>query len=270
MSLDDHSHFYEVLDSLETVGVVSRVRARIRSTGVPVIINRLGEDFVQRAEMKIVTDLKRWGPVRNPRLPLLIDAWQCDGRIEFAMIEQKGIALNDRDGHLAFAHSRLGVTMEVVFQTLMALSALQDAGVSHETLRARCFEVLKDGTITMRGHGLLERLNSHTKSKGTEAEGTFVLSSNLMRHDVGDWALAVGECLSGKMLADLDGLATPLLSPPVFENAKTEIRRAITDKSLADFVVRALGCRGIQEAEFDSALDARKAFQREFPKAARP
>ncbi|MCB2154310.1 hypothetical protein KQI84_05450 [bacterium] len=270
MSLADHSNFYEVLDALDTVGVISRVKARIRTSGAPVLIYRLPEEGSSKHEVKILNDLKRWGTVRNPRLPMMIDAWQADGRIEYAQIEYSGTSLNDPAGHGPLMNSRRGLEMEVVWQSLNAIRALHDASVSHEHLRRDSFEILRDGTVYLRDNGLLHCLNSQLAKGGSQSDIGFMLSSNLMRHDVGDWALTITECLSGQSLANLDDLETPLLPPHIYEGAVTQLRRTFKEPDLANFMERALACRGKEEPEFGNAIDARKAFEKEFPKVVRP
>jgi len=263
--LDHHDH-YTLGDRLEPLAGVERSICSEITLGNPFVFHSLvaGDTGARRPEIE--RQLRLWGAVRHPRLPLLVDAWFHEDRVEWVTTEEGGDPLGSPESMGAIGRGPSFTTAphpeeEIAWQTLEALAALHEQGISHRALRMECYRVTQAGQVMLWEWALCARL-ARTVS---EAPGgmRFELSTNLLGRDVADWGLMMAELLSGQQFIDHGVIGEPPEMEPSADTlsaAQDTLRARLSKGPFLDFIAKAIEGRREAHRGFPNALEARGAF----------
>ncbi len=258
----DRANLYEMVGSLPTAGDTHRAEARVRSSGARVILHRIEVDDPGALDV-ISGPLQRFAAIRDPRIPRVIDAWQTDNYIFYVTLEYFGEPLRSPASRHIFKGRNQNFIFQAAYQTLSALAALHDQVTTHRNVNVDCFLVTKTGLIFMQNHGLAFRVSRMVAvTSSLKSPDGILLASNLMGFDVADWAAMIASMVAGVPILDPSLFIDSSPVPEQVSLAAKQIKQLVIDKTLADFLVRALQARANETGGFENAVEALAEFNK--------
>lgn len=255
---------YEVdTSTTEQVGSIERSKATVKSTGSQIYFHRIDKATNLISLEDLFSKINSFCRVRDPRVPMLTDAWEDEGSIEFVLLEQEGVALNSPESRQILKRLNRNFGFEVTYQTLATIAALHDQNATHRHIMKEAFIVHETGLIYLKDHGLLGRINKilNDERDGGDGVTSFQLASNLSGFDVADWACMVASILLGESILDPSHrLERENVEPEAVAMAQKQITKSMNDNAISKFLVKCLQSRADTVGGFDNASDALKAF----------
>jgi hypothetical protein len=258
----DHSLHYEIVAQLKPEGPIERFQARHASCGSPVILHRfpLGDVDLEAVQR----DIQRFAQIRDPRLPLLTDAWVSNGSFEFAWIAHDKWELQAREARVELEQLPRGYIHQVATQTLSALRVLHENSLAHQGFEAPCFTVLPGGLVFLKRPGMLVRLLSSLENDGRFGGG-FQLASNLYSQDVAQWACLVATVAGGIDILTAEERDVTGVTMATIERARGAIRSNVADRALQVLLNTALDAWEPDGRGFENAAQAWDELCKSFP-----
>ncbi len=262
----DHHDHYTVTQALPVLVGVERSACTEITLGVSLVLHRLAVSEAHTRQQEIERQLRLWGAVRHPRLPLLVDAWFHGESIEWVTTDSGGDPLGSPESVAPLGRgpsftSSVTTDDEIAWQTLDALAALHEQGISHRALRAECFRVTPEGLVFLWEWALCARLSRLVSEPAGGMR--FELSTNLLGRDVADWGLMMAELLTSRQFISRGPVGEPPdldPSPDTLFAAQEALRAKYGRGALLDFMVRAIDGRREAHRGFPNAMEARAAF----------
>jgi hypothetical protein len=262
----DHHDHYTPGERLAPLAGVERCFCTEITLGARLIFHSLhaGEMAPRRSEIE--RQFRLWGGVRHPRLPLLVDAWYHDGHVEWVTTSEDGDPLGSPEGMGPIGRSpSFGVTVspeeEIGWQTLDALAALHEQGISHRALRREAYCVTRSGMVFLWEWALCARMAQIIADPPGGMR--FELSTNLLGRDVADWGLMMAELVTGSQFTDHGPVGEPPTldpSPDTLAAAQEAARHRLPKGPFSDFINKAIDGRREAHRGFPNATEARAAF----------
>ncbi|MCC7392384.1 hypothetical protein IT571_08525 [Candidatus Sumerlaeota bacterium] len=260
VELKDQSSLYELNESAGSGPGYEIFHAREKSTGASCYFHRIAvEKGLKETEIQsAIAVLRRYGQLTYARTPRLGDAWMGDGFM--AAIEYKADARPlDPQNNNPFLMPNAFAPHKVAEATLALLCSLHFYGIVNGNLTTASYGVGPLNKIHLIDTGIDRSLvNSFNKAN----DDMFMLSTNLLGHDVAQWALMVITLMMRGSLneSQLDDKWDEIH----FQRVRERISRIFPRQELLQFFMDCLTGFGVNDPKFDSATDAmRKWYDQE-------
>jgi len=256
----DRVSLYELGQQLETRYEIRRHEARVKSTGVRVVVHEIQVDREVLAIEDLFYQAGLYAVLKDPRVPRLIDAWQTEKSLYYVTLEQFGDPLFSKEARLFIESAGKNFIYTASFQSLSALAALHDCNILHRNVSAECFIVTPQGMPFMRHIGLNSRIRRIIDNLSGSADADLMLTANLYGCDVADWAATVASAVCRMPILDPAKRQNDSLIPEQVAVAAKCVIEHVKDKKFADFLVKCMEARADSTGGFENANVAAKAF----------
>ncbi|MCC6546498.1 hypothetical protein IT570_04955 [Candidatus Sumerlaeota bacterium] len=260
VELKDQSAHYDVNESAGSGTGYEIFRAREKSTGAQCFFHRITvEKGVKETEVQsAVAVLRRYGQLTYARTPRVGDAWMGDGFLAAVEFKEEARPLDPQSNN-PFIMPEVFTPQKVVESTLSLLCALHFHGIVNGNLTAASYGIGPLNKVYLIDSGIDRSLvNSFNKAN----DDMFMLSTNLLGHDVAQWALMIITLMMRGSLSEssLDDKWDEMH----FTRVRDRISRLFPQQELLQFFMDCLTGFGVNDPKFDSATDAmRKWYDQE-------
>ena len=261
----DHDATCTVLAELAPLGRVRRWRAR-SPLGAEGVLHRVALDAPGLDRDHLEPQFQRWGSLRSPHAPMLVDAWFTPADAAFLVLEPEAVALDEPSSVALLDGGVRGYAREASRQALAALAALHEFNISHRRLSLRCFGTAPGGVVVLRDWGLCGRIERLVEQERVAASALQLTTSHMAR-DVADWAAAMGELLLGAEVLPEGVRQADEPDEARVSAAASRLLEEIADEPLAALLADCLRAHVMRSPRFDSALEALDAFPKGPPPA---
>lgn len=230
-------------------------RALELSTGSPCFYHRIESQkgLSSTAEQAILATMRRYGLMRAPRTPRLVDGWIAEDHIGFVEFKEDGVPLGLTNNPFRDTARHRPDYFE---DTLHLMVAMNRCNIVHSALSPACFVTGRQGKIFLDDTGVDRAL---VRCATADGASQFTLANNLSGLDVAQWAslslwLHTGEPLIEQTLAERwDAYELEQAVKKLRSHRLGEEPTAFFERCLNGFVGTA--------PLYDSAIDALKAWQ---------
>ncbi|MEO8376484.1 MAG: hypothetical protein ABI579_02350 [Candidatus Sumerlaeota bacterium] len=260
VELKDQSSHYDVSESVSSGSGYEVFRARENSTGAPCFFHRISvETGVKETELQsAVAVLRRYGQLTYARTPRVVDAWMAEGFLGAVEYKEEARPLDPQTNN-PFSMPNVFKPHKIVESTLSLLCSLHFHGIVNGNITPASYGIGPLNKIFLMDSGLDRSLvNSFNKAN----DDMFMLSTNLLGHDVAQWALMIITLMMRGSISEssLDDKWDEMH----FRRVRDRISRVFPRPELLQFFMDCLAGFGVNDPKFDSATDAmRKWYDQE-------
>ncbi|MDX1973516.1 MAG: hypothetical protein SFY68_13380 [Candidatus Sumerlaeia bacterium] len=258
---ESRTNLYTITGEPETRVHIQRVSAQVTEVGTPVYLHTIQLAGKELEALEFFASIQTFTNVRDPRVPMLIDAWQEGTGVQFVTLELNGFPIDSSEAQGILSSHGNQLLDEIGYQTLATLAVLHSQNATHRRVRKEVFAVHETGFIFMKDCGLLDRLQNLASQQFDDAPGGMLLASNLAAYDVVDWAAMMATMITRVPILDPSRRKSEEeLLPEEVDQAQRQLIQLMGETPMAIFLNKCLQARADNVPVFDQAGDALKHY----------
>jgi hypothetical protein len=207
----------------------------------------------ETARQSAIATIRRYGLLRAPRTPRLVNGWIADDHFVAIEYKEQGTPISQANNPFTEHGRNKG---EVFLESLQLMVAMNRCNIIHGQVEPSTFITGPQGKIFLNDTGLDRAL---VRCARTNAASQFTLANNLSGLDVAQWAFAMLSLYTGSSL--LEGSLAERWDAFEFEQAVKKLQRVELAPEVYAFFERCLRGYTGEAPLFDSAIDALKAWE---------